>query len=64
VRVNGKRVETERNGRITATVRLTGLPKGRFTVDITARTRKGRTLTGQRKYRTCTPKRPGGVPKL
>ena len=56
VSVNGKRVKTLRGKRITAPVVLRGLPKGQFSVRITATTRKGRKLTGTRKYRTCTPK--------
>ena len=64
VRVNGKKVQTVKRSRITAPVKLTGLPKGRFTVKITAKTRSGKTVTGTRRYRTCTPKREGGVPEL
>ena len=64
VTVNGQKVQTVKKGRITAPVTLTGLPKGRFTVKITAKTRSGKTRTGTRKYRTCTPKRKGGTPEL
>jgi hypothetical protein len=45
-------------------VDLRGLPKGRFTVRITALTRSGRTIRGTRKYRTCRGKLRGGRPKL
>jgi hypothetical protein len=46
-------------------VRLTGLPRGRFTVTITARTSTGKVIRGTRRYRTCTPKRISGrVPPL
>ena len=41
-----------------------GLPKGRFTIDITARTRHGRILLGSRLYLTCSRKRVSGPPKL
>lgn len=59
VLVNGRRVKTVKRSRITAPVNLKGLPKGRFTVKITATTADGRTVTGQRRYRTCTVKRKG-----
>lgn len=64
VTVNGTKVQTVKKRRITAPVTLAGLPKGRFTVKITAKTRSGKTRTGTRKYRTCTPKRKGGTPEL
>jgi len=56
VRVNGRKVRVVRGARLTAPVRLTGLPKGRYAVDITATTRSGRQLSGVRRYFTCTPK--------
>jgi len=59
VLVNGKKVKTVKRARITAPINLAGLPKGRFTVKITATTADGRKITGSRKYRTCTPKRKG-----
>jgi methionine-rich copper-binding protein CopC len=57
VKVNGKRVATRRGRRVTAPIDLRGLPKGRYRVQITIVTTDGRTLTGTRRYRTCTPKR-------
>ena len=57
VSVNGRRVATRRLGRITAPVNLRGLPKGRYTVRIRAVTVLGRTISGSRRYRTCTPRR-------
>ena len=59
VLVNGKRVKVVKGVRITAPIDLAGLPKGRFTVKLTATTADGRTVTGTRKYRTCTVKRKG-----
>ena len=56
VLVNGKRVVVRRGKRLTAPIVLRGLPKGRFAVRITARTVLGRTVSGTRRYRTCTPK--------
>jgi hypothetical protein len=56
VSVNGKRVKSLKGSRVTAPVVLRGLPKGTFLVKITATTRKGRKISGTRKYRTCTPK--------
>jgi hypothetical protein len=56
VSVNGKTVRTLKGKRVTAPVVLRGLPKGRFLVKITATTRKGRKISGTRRYLTCTPK--------
>lgn len=64
VRVNGKKVATRRGSRgprrLTAPVNLKGLPKGTFTVTITAKLKNGRTVKGKRTYRTCASKRKGG----
>jgi hypothetical protein len=60
VLVNNRRVATRSGARITAPVNLRGLPRGRYSVKITARTVLGRTITGTRRYRTCTPKRARG----
>lgn len=58
VRLNGKVIRRRKEGtRITAPVSLTGLPKGRYTLKITAQTVLGRTISGTRRYRTCVPKR-------
>lgn len=54
VYLNGKRrlvLTTER--RLTSSINLRGLPKGRYVVKIVARTVLGRTITGTRTYRTC-----------
>jgi uncharacterized delta-60 repeat protein len=53
VTVNNKRVKTLKGKRITAGVDLRGLPQGRFTVGVSARTIDGRTVKQTRKYRTC-----------
>ena len=55
--VGRRRVATRHGRRLTAVVDLRGLPRGRFTVTITARTATGRTITGRRRYRTCVPRR-------
>jgi hypothetical protein len=57
VRVNRKRVKVLSGARLTARVDLRGLPKGRYTVKITATTTSGRVIEGTRRYRTCAPKR-------
>lgn len=57
--VNGRRVEVRSGDRVTAPINLRGLPKGRYTVKIVAKTVRGRTITGTRKYRTCAQKRRG-----
>lgn len=61
IRLNGKVIRRRKEGtRITAPVSLKGLPKGRYTLKITAKTVLGRTISGTRKYRTCVPKRRSG----
>lgn len=52
--VNGRRVATRSGKRVTATVSLKGLPKGRYTVRIVATTVLGKTIKGTRRYKTCT----------
>jgi hypothetical protein len=51
--VNNRRVETRTGARITAPIDLRGLPRGRYTVKITARTILGQSISGTRRYRTC-----------
>ena len=58
--LNGKRIEVRRGDRLTAPIVLAGLPKGRYTVRIIAKTVLGRTIKGTRKYRTCAKKRRRG----
>ena len=53
--VNGRRVKVVRGRRLTAPVRLTGLPQGRFRVRIVAVTRSGRIVRETRRFRTCVP---------
>ncbi len=57
VRVKGRRVKVVKGRRLTAPVNLKGLPKGRFTVTITALATDGRTVSGTRRYRTCESQR-------
>lgn len=64
VRVNGKKVATRRGSRLTAPVNLKGLPSGKFTVEITAKLKNGKTLKGKRTYRTCAKKLKGGDIRL
>jgi len=59
VHVNGKRVKVLSGKRLTAPVDLRGLPKGRYTVRISATTASGKEIKGTRRYRTCAPKRRG-----
>ncbi len=61
--VNGKRVKVVRGKRLRAPVVLTGLPKGRFKVKITAVTLAGRKVSDTRTYRTCTKKPRAGSRK-
>jgi uncharacterized delta-60 repeat protein len=53
VTVNNKRAKTLKGKRITAGVSLRGLPKGKVTVSVSAKTADGRTVKETRKYRTC-----------
>lgn len=62
--VNKRRVKVVKGKRLTAPVDLRGLPKGRFTVQITVITTSGAIITGKRVYRTCTKKQTGSKPKL
>ncbi len=55
--LNGRQIKVLQGARITAGVKLTGLPKGRYTLKIVAKTQLNRTIQGTRKYRTCTKKR-------
>ena len=63
--VDGKRVAVQRGRRLRALVDLRGKPKGSVVVSIAVRGRNGRTLTGTRRYLTCTPKiRSKRLPRL
>jgi len=57
VRVNNKLVKTVKGKRLTAPVDLRGLPKGKFTVKVEAKTTDGRTVRDTRKYKTCAPRK-------
>ena len=59
VLVNGKRAAVRRGTRLRSKVDLRSLPKGRFTVTIRLTLAGGRKISGQRRYRTCAPKRRG-----
>lgn len=54
VRVSGKRRRTIRGVALGRPVRLTRLPKGRWSISITMRTADGRVVRSQRVYRTCS----------
>jgi hypothetical protein len=57
--LNGKRIQVRTGERLTAPINLRGLPKGRYTVKIVAKTVLGDTIQGKRRYRTCATKRRG-----
>ncbi len=59
ISIDGHSTRTVRGKHLTTAIDLRGLPKGTFTVEITARTRGGHTLTGKRVYHTCHTKLPG-----
>jgi hypothetical protein len=67
VLLNGTRIKVVkrrvfRRKRHIATVNLRGLPKGTFKLKITVLTSEGDSLSGTRKYHTCTKKRRSGRP--
>ena len=54
--MHGRKVAVRKSaGRWRSQVDLRGFPKGRFVVKIEVKTTDGRTLKGDRAYRTCTP---------
>ncbi len=53
VRVNGKRVKVVRGRRVRAPIVLRGLPRRRFTLEVTVITTTGRVITRTRRYRAC-----------
>lgn len=54
ITLNRKRLPVRRsNGRLRSVVDLRGLPRGRYALKIVAKTVRGRTITGTRRYRTC-----------
>ncbi len=57
VTLNGKRVRSLKGRRSSAPITLKGLPKGVVTVRITMRTKSGKKVVDERRYRTCAPKR-------
>ncbi len=62
--VNGKQVRVVRGRRLRSKVNLIGLPKGRYNVRITVKTKSGKRFSGTRRYRTCTVKLKGGIPRV
>jgi hypothetical protein len=57
VRLRGRRVAvTRRNGRMSSTIDLRGLPRGAFTVSIALTTVLGHHISGRRVYHTCAAK--------
>jgi hypothetical protein len=62
VAVDGRRVAVRKGRRLTAPVDLRGLPRGRFTVRISALTNDGRAISGTRRYRTCARRAPSPGP--
>ncbi|HEV2812079.1 MAG TPA: hypothetical protein VGW10_02405 [Solirubrobacteraceae bacterium] len=54
ITLNRKKLNVvKRNGRLTSTVDLRGLPRGRYALKIVATTVRGRSISGTRRYRTC-----------
>ncbi|HEX8122590.1 MAG TPA: hypothetical protein VF549_15125 [Solirubrobacteraceae bacterium] len=54
VTLNGKSLKVVKSaGRLRSSVDLRGLPKGRYALKIVAKTARGRTIQGTRRYRTC-----------
>lgn len=59
VSIDGKHRRTLTGKQLTTAINLIGLPKGTFTIEIVAHTRRGHTLHGERLYHTCHTKLPG-----
>jgi hypothetical protein len=59
VAIDGKDQRTLTRGRLRTAINLVGMPKGTFTVEITARRHDGQILKGERVYHTCETKQPG-----
>lgn len=57
VLVGGKRAAVRRGRRLTSTITLRGIKRGRFTVRVRVRLKNGRVLKETRRYRTCTKKK-------
>jgi uncharacterized protein len=57
IKVSHRPVKVLRGKRLRTKIDLRGLPRGRFTVAITVRTRNHRIVRTKRTYRPCTPKR-------
>lgn len=55
--VNGRRVKAVRGKRLKPRIVLRRVPKGRFRVDVTVKTKGGKRIHSTRRYRTCKPKR-------
>jgi hypothetical protein len=64
VKVNGRTVAVRKGTRLRSTVDLRSLPKGKFTVSIALKLANGKTVKGERRYRTCIAKGKGGKPKV
>jgi hypothetical protein len=58
VRVGGKVVKRLRRSGVTRPVWLRNVPRGRFVLSVTARTRGGRTAATERIYQTCLDRKP------
>jgi hypothetical protein len=56
VTLNDRVFKVVRQGRLKATIDLSGLPPGRFKIRIAATTTRGQILRSTRSYRTCTKK--------
>jgi hypothetical protein len=57
VKVTGRKAKIYNSEQAKGTIKLTGLPAGRYKVKVTVTLSEGRTLTLTRSYRTCAPKR-------
>ena len=58
IKVGGKRVKTVGRAATKTPIRLRGLPRGRFTLSITAHTVAGGSAQAERRYVTCVDARP------
>jgi FKBP-type peptidyl-prolyl cis-trans isomerase len=58
VRVDGRLVKRLGRAGVTRRIRLRGVPRGRFVLSVSARTRGGQTATARRTYQTCLDTKP------
>jgi len=57
VYVNGRRVTSRSGSKLTTSMKLVRLPKGKYRVNVIVLLANGESLTMTRRYQNCAPKR-------